>query len=224
VRRLICLAEADSTNRYLQSSPCLKPFTSVRALMQTAGRGRSERSWFSGRPGENLAFSVLLPYRTAAFGLLPAHVAIIVHEVLSRFVKTRIKWPNDIIAEGRKLAGILCESYSTQQNLFIAGIGINVQERNFPAELKKSATSLALLTGKIHDAGLLWLQLTRALVREFRRPRSAQEIIRAYNASAMRYHRRREYPAEVLEFETLLSDGRAVFRCGSERVTLEQAG
>jgi BirA family biotin operon repressor/biotin-[acetyl-CoA-carboxylase] ligase len=224
LRRLICLAETDSTNNWLRSRPSLQPFTSVRAVLQSAGRGRSERSWFSGKPGENLAFSMLLPYPTVAAGLFPAHVALILHEVLRRSVKTQIKWPNDIIAEGRKLAGILCESYSTEPNLFIAGIGINVQERNFPTELSESATSLALLTGKTHNVESLWLQLTRALMREFRRPRTAQEIIRAYNASAVRYHRRREYPGEVLEFETLLPDGRAAFMHGGERIVLDQAG
>ncbi|GAB4424229.1 MAG: hypothetical protein OHK0011_04710 [Turneriella sp.] len=166
---------------------------------------------------------MLLPYPTAATGLFPAHVAIVLYEVLSRSVKIQIKWPNDIVFEGRKLAGILCETYSIEQNLFIAGIGVNVAQRDFPASLRETATSLTQIAEKTYSAKSLWLKLTRALWHEFRRPRSAHEIILAYNPVAVRYHRRREYPGEVLEFQTLLTDGRAAFALGGERIVLDQA-
>lgn len=223
MRRLVCLAETDSTNNWLKCRPALQSFTSVRAVTQSAGRGRAERTWFSGQPGENLAFSVLLPYSAKAAGLFPAHVALVVHEVLTGYAKTQIKWPNDILAEGRKLAGILCETYSTEQNLFIAGIGVNVAQRDFPAELRETATSLTQIAEKTYSAESLWLKLTRALWREFRRPRNAHEIIRAYNPVAARYHRRREYPEDILEFETLLGDGRGVFMLAGQRIVLDQA-
>ncbi|HMV34519.1 MAG TPA: biotin--[acetyl-CoA-carboxylase] ligase [Turneriella sp.] len=223
MRRLVCLAETDSTNNWLKRQSALRAFTSVRAVLQSAGRGRAERSWFSGSPGDNLAFSILLPYDASLAGLLPAHVALVCHEVLSHWISTRIKWPNDILFEGRKLAGILCESFPAEQNLFIVGIGMNVAQRDFPPDLRDMATSLAQATGQLHDAGSLWLRLTRALWREFRRPRTAQEIIPAYDRVAVRYHRRREYPGEILEFETLLSDGRAAFLLGGERLMLDQA-
>ncbi len=223
MRRLVCLSETDSTNNWLKRQERLRPFTSVRALLQSAGRGRAERSWFSGDAGQNLAFSILLPYEPAQAGLLPAHVALVSHEVLSHHIPTRIKWPNDILFEGRKLAGILCESYPSQHNLFIVGIGINVGQRDFPPDLRAAATSLAQVTGQLHDAGTLWLYLTRALWREFRCPRTARQIIPAYNRVAVRYHSRREYPGEILEFETLLENGRAAFRLAGERLILDQA-
>lgn len=196
--------------------------------MQTAGRGRSagaggERFWFSGRPGDNLAFSLLVPYEPSHAGMLPAHAALVCQEVLGVWVKTRIKWPNDLLFEGRKLAGILCESFPAAKNLFVVGIGLNVAEQNFPPNLRECATSLFQITGKLFDANAIWLRLTRALWREFRRPRTPQQLVAAYNRVALRYHSRREFPGEILEFETLLQDGRAVFISHGARLVLDAA-
>ena len=223
MRRLICLTEVDSTNNWLRRRPGLRAYTSVRAELQLAGRGRAERSWFSGSAGDNLAFSLLLPYDAAGAGRLPAHVAIVLNEALARWASTRIKWPNDILSGNRKLAGILCENYPTMPGLFIVGIGVNVGQRNFPVELEQTATSLAMLTPCPPDVRALWLVLTRALWREFRRPRGVAQLLADYNRVAVRYHRRREYPGEVLEFATLLSDGRAEFMLADQRLVLDQA-
>lgn len=224
MRRLVLLAETDSTNTWLSSEPGLRAFTSVRALLQRAGYGRAGRLWFTGAPDENLAFSILLPYEPRQAGLLPAHAALVVNEVLGRCAATRIRWPNDIFFDGLKLAGILCQGYPAQQDQFVAGIGVNVAARAFPRGLIATATSLAQISPGAPEACSLWLMLTRAFWREFRHPRSAQQVVSGFNRVAVRYNRRREYPGEVLQFETLLGDGRAVFSMRGQRLVLDQAG
>lgn len=202
---------------------------SVRALQQTAGRGRNGRTWHSTK--NDLAFSMLLPYPKEHATFFPAHVALVLQRALERSdtpIPIRIKWPNDLVAQGKKLAGILCENFADRANLFIAGIGVNVGTTILPPELEGSATSLALL-GCTLDAKRLWLILTRALWHEFRAfsrdaaPRHLPQLIREYNRVAERYQKRRGYPGEVLEFSTLLDDGRGEFWLNGERLLLSAA-
>ena len=118
------------------------------ADFQTAGRGRLDHKWLSA-PGENLMLSAVLdvgnmpPDRVAT---LPLVVGLAVIEGLSPFLSKglfpRLKWPNDVLVEGRKLAGILCERHG---DTVIVGLGVNVKQRKFAPEIEKRATSLALL-------------------------------------------------------------------------------
>ena len=113
------------------------------ADVQTAGRGRLNHKWVSAE-GRNLTFSAVFDVS----GLEPGEIAtfplvagLAVAKALERFgVKPRIKWPNDILADGKKLCGILCELYGT---CIVCGIGLNVLQTRFPKTL--NATSLALL-------------------------------------------------------------------------------
>lgn len=99
----------------------------VGADEQTAGRGRRGRSW-QGEPGRALTFSVLLrpDVPPAGAGLLPLVVAVAVAEAIGP--DAGIVWPNDIVLEGRKVCGILCESSLDEAGVAwaVAGIGINV--------------------------------------------------------------------------------------------------
>lgn len=199
---------------------------SVRALQQTAGRGRNGRTWHGTE--NDLAFSMLLPYPKQHATFFPAHVALVLQRALERSAIPRtvkIKWPNDLVAQGKKLAGILCENFADCANLFIAGVGVNVGSTALPPELEGSAISLALL-GCTTNAKRLWLILTRALWHEFRAfSRDAAslhlpQLICEYNRVAERYQKRHDYPGEVLEFSTLLDDGRAEFWLNGERLLL----
>ena len=127
----------------------------VLADRQTAGRGRRGRSWAS-PAGVGLYTSVLLrpqqpparvPLLTLVAGL---GVAEAIEEVAG--VATRLKWPNDVVVEGRKVAGILAETASAdeQADHVVIGIGINVNHgpQDLPEELFPAATSLYLATGK----------------------------------------------------------------------------
>jgi BirA family biotin operon repressor/biotin-[acetyl-CoA-carboxylase] ligase len=116
----------------------------VLADRQTSGRGRQGRSWAS--PAGNLHLSLLLRPTLApeAWGVLPLAAGVAVREaVASLGVAADLKWPNDVLARGRKLAGILVETTSGADGLesAVVGIGVNVVEA--PAALGDEATALA---------------------------------------------------------------------------------
>lgn len=117
---------------------------------QAAGRGRRGRTWQSA-PGENLTCSIVVraglpPARTAPLTLA---VGLAVRRAVADRVEQAalVKWPNDVLVSGRKLAGILLESTfdGSPNPVVIAGVGINVAMRDVPRELAETATSLALL-------------------------------------------------------------------------------
>lgn len=116
---------------------------------QTAGRGRQGRSWDDAE-AEDLAVtfrveSVALPHPVR----LPAAVSLAILAVLEQTIDRRlqVKWPNDVLAGGAKLAGVLVDS-TNQPSVFAVGVGINVNRTRFPPELAETATSLSLLTGR----------------------------------------------------------------------------
>ena len=127
--------------------------TCVVAREQTAGRGRQGRTWAS-PPGEGLYVSVILrpTIRAAESPVLTLAAAVAVAETLKLDfeVTADIKWPNDVMASGRKICGILVESAIERDRLQYAvmGIGLNVAQREFPDEISAVATSLLIETGR----------------------------------------------------------------------------
>jgi BirA family biotin operon repressor/biotin-[acetyl-CoA-carboxylase] ligase len=127
--------------------------TCVLAREQTAGRGRHGRAWAS-PPGEGLYLSVILrpAIRAALSPVLTLAAAVAVAETLKLDfeVSADIKWPNDLMASGRKICGILVESAIEKDLLQYAvmGIGLNVAQREFPGEISATATSLLIETGR----------------------------------------------------------------------------
>lgn len=152
---LIYKETVDSTNLEIKRA-ALKGAghgTVVLAEKQTAGRGRRGRSWNS-PPGENLYFSLMLcpefPVKKAA--MLTIVMALSVAEAVRKEgLEAMIKWPNDVVADRKKVCGILTELYLKEDDSFyvIVGTGINVNQKRFPAEIKKTATSLAEQKGSI---------------------------------------------------------------------------
>ncbi len=136
---------------------------------QTAGKGRRGRSWCS-PPGLNLYFSAILrpelpPQRAPELTLV---TAIALAETLREAgVEARIKWPNDVQVEGKKIAGILTELSADQDRVHyvIVGVGVNLnaQDADFPPELKPLATSLYEARGERVPRALftaaLWTRL-----------------------------------------------------------------
>lgn len=123
----------------------------VIAREQTAGRGRQGRSW-SSPPGEGLYLSLVLrpQIRAADSAIVTLAAAVAVAETLKLDfeVPADIKWPNDVLASGRKICGILVESaiQNDQLQYAVMGIGVNIAQRSFPSDI--SATSLLLETGR----------------------------------------------------------------------------
>ena len=136
--------------------------TVVVADQQLAGRGRRGRTWRA-PAGTSLLASILVRPRLA-HSLLPTlslTTAVAAAEALRRVtgVDARLKWPNDVIVAGRKIAGILLESrlggaepgganQAGAAVVTVIGVGINLGQREFPSDLAASATSVALETGR----------------------------------------------------------------------------
>jgi len=118
----------------------------VLADEQTGGRGREGRSWSS--PPGGLYLSVLLRPVQVAAGLLPLAAGLAVAEAVAAEagVTAELKWPNDVVASGRKLAGVLSEASTGGSGLewVVVGIGVNVASV-LPEDLRATATSLAEL-------------------------------------------------------------------------------
>src|SRR5687767_289106 len=121
------------------------------AREQTRGRGRLDRSWHSARDAGLYLSIVLRPrFELASWPLINLAAALAVHDAIFRTcdLKVDIKWPNDVCVRDQKLCGILAETVETEIGLAaIVGIGINLRDENFPAELKPHATSLRSATG-----------------------------------------------------------------------------
>lgn len=115
--------------------------TLVTADDQTAGRGRQGRVW-TAPPGAAVLMSLVIRDVQA---LLPLAAAVAVCEAAEEAtpVSARVKWPNDVWIEGRKLAGILIEG-RPQEGWAVLGVGVNVGTEQFPEELRGVATSLTL--------------------------------------------------------------------------------
>ena len=115
--------------------------TLVTADEQRAGRGRQGRAW-TAAPGSAVLMSVVLRELN---DLLPLAAAVAVCEAAEATapVECRVKWPNDVWIERRKVAGILVEG-RPQEGWAVLGVGLNVGEQRFPRELAGIATSLAL--------------------------------------------------------------------------------
>jgi BirA family biotin operon repressor/biotin-[acetyl-CoA-carboxylase] ligase len=119
--------------------------TVVTADEQTAGRGRQGRSW-TAPPGSALLFSAIVRPLGKRHPLLPLAVPLAVCETAERLrpgVACKVKWPNDVHLDGRKLAGILIEA-RPQEEWAVLGIGLNltIPGDEFPEELRERATSL----------------------------------------------------------------------------------
>jgi len=159
-----------STNAHLRELACagVPPFTIVIAEEQSAGRGREGRSWHS-PSGSGLWLSVLLslePKRTV--GVLPLAVGVAVAIAIERLTDVRVglKWPNDVLVDSRKVAGILCESTGDSGELVAVGIGVNLRRSTFgfPADLERSMGFLEELA----DRRITEPDLTKAIVDELK--------------------------------------------------------
>lgn len=120
-------------------------WTAVLADEQTGGRGREGRRWTS--PPGGLYLSVLLRPAFVAVGLLPLAAGVAAAEAAGEFgVRAELKWPNDVLAGGRKLAGVLAEAASGPRGVEWVSLGIGVNVRlsaaALPAELRGSVAAL----------------------------------------------------------------------------------
>jgi BirA family biotin operon repressor/biotin-[acetyl-CoA-carboxylase] ligase len=151
-QNFIKLLAVDSTNTFLKNllskSEPLPEGTVIMADHQFAGRGQQENIW-QAEPGKNLTISILLKPKFLPLEkqfLLNMAISIAINRALSKFVSNGIsvKWPNDIYYFDKKLGGILIENTIVGNVIKAAviGIGLNVNQKEFSAELNLKATSL----------------------------------------------------------------------------------
>ena len=173
-REIIYFRETDSTNtraKYLAGEGAPEG-TVVVAEMQAQGRGRKGRSWFS-PAGEGIYTSVILrppmPPNEAPKLTLMASVAVAEALLSLTSLKIKIKWPNDILITGRKVAGILTEISTDMDRIdyVVIGVGVNVNtpRKGLRPDIRQTATSVFMETGKAFPriallrAFLEWLEI-----------------------------------------------------------------
>ena len=142
------------------------------AREQTRGRGRLDRGWHSPKDA-GLYFSVILrpSFEIDRWPLIGLAAALAVFDALENACDLRadIKWPNDIVVDDRKLAGILAETVETPDGAAVVlGVGINLTSENVPLELSESATSIAAMNdSRPIDRDSLSAELIKSLSRRY---------------------------------------------------------
>jgi BirA family biotin operon repressor/biotin-[acetyl-CoA-carboxylase] ligase len=131
---------------------------------QTRGRGRQQREWHD-EPGADLAVTfrvaVALPQPLALPAALPVAVLQAIEPLAGQ--RLRLKWPNDLFLDGRKLCGVLVDAGVGGPDTYAIGVGVNCNRTRFPPDLEYRATSLARVTGHEIDRGVLLVGIARQL-------------------------------------------------------------
>lgn len=168
--KILSFDSIDSTNTYAKNlcTEEMQNGTVIIAEEQTQGRGRFNRKWQSEK-GNNLTFSIILQptIQLENIGLLPICTGGAIAKAIERHLdlKTECKWPNDILIAGKKVCGILIESFLSNnfKNRFVLGVGINVNQEIFSDDIINTATSLKLSDGKTVDRILLLTDVLTSL-------------------------------------------------------------
>lgn len=162
-RTVVCFAETDSTNIRAKNlaEQGVKHGTLAVADMQHTGKGRRGRGWISAA-GTSIYMSLILrpafpPSRAPMLTLLMAYSAAqAIRE--QEALEVMIKWPNDLVLNGKKICGILTEMSAEIDyiNHVVIGIGVNTNEESYPEEIRETATSLRIEKGsKVKRADLI---------------------------------------------------------------------
>ncbi len=170
--QIITLKEVDSTNNYLRSLPADEVKNEIVvavAKKQTAGRGQRGNSWES-EPGKNLTFSILLHptfLEARQQFILSQAIALSIKEVLYDYVRSphpRIKWPNDIYWNKKKLGGLLIENDLTGKHIdrCIIGVGVNLNQEHFTSDAP-NPVSVWQITGHATES----LTILRKIMQRF---------------------------------------------------------
>ena len=179
--RIIKLDAIDSTNTYLKKISMSDPVEDglvVVAKLQTNGRGQMGTKWNS-QDAKNLTFSVFKNVSfvgvSKQFYISMAVSLAMYHALYGLGIKNlRVKWPNDILADNKKIAGILIENVIKQHTITgsIIGIGLNVHQTDF-ADLP-AASSLLLLSGRVYDLDEVLAQILKHIDIQFNRLKNHQ--------------------------------------------------
>ncbi|MCI9277266.1 MAG: biotin--[acetyl-CoA-carboxylase] ligase [Lachnospiraceae bacterium] len=171
--------------------------TLIVADMQTAGRGRKGKGW-SSPAGTNVYFTLILKpdYDVEQASMVTLVMGMAVAEGIRATcgVDARIKWPNDIVAGGRKLCGMLAEMSVEREfiHYVVVGVGINVKEQVFPEEIADTATSLWQECGRKVSRGQLIVNVMKAFEARYKvfcGSRSLSGLVEEYNGMLVNKNR-----------------------------------
>ena len=175
--KVIKLEKVDSTNNYAKLN--IENFadkTIIHALSQTAGRGRLTRSWVDLGEG-NLFMSIVLKPSDSfdeVYSNITQYLSVSLCKVFESYgLKPEIKWPNDVLINGKKIAGILSETVMTGSVLkgIVLGVGVNLNadSKDVNSIPDKIATSLNLEVGKNVDLDVFMTELTEEFFKNYDR-------------------------------------------------------
>ena len=169
---IVKLDAIDSTNDYLKDlvrSQSVENYAVVTAERQTNGKGQRGSTW-SSESGKNLIMSMLIRNfivaDTTMFDLNIAISLAVQHALETLEIpKLKIKWPNDIMSDGKKIGGILIENSFKGDNSIesVVGIGLNVNQIEF--ENLPQASSLAIISGSTFDREIVLNQIVKEIIR-----------------------------------------------------------
>jgi BirA family transcriptional regulator, biotin operon repressor / biotin---[acetyl-CoA-carboxylase] ligase len=181
------------------------------AEQQTAGRGRGAHAWHSEQSAGIYCSVVLRPALPPSEALILSLAAgLAVHAAVQQLdsrVTPDLKWPNDLLIDGKKFCGILTEmnAEATRVRYVVVGIGINVNQASFPAELQPAATSLRMATGSEWSRVELCAALLKSLDHEYRelltKPDARKSILRRFGERSSSAHGRQVQVEENGGFE-----------------------
>ena len=204
-QNFIRLSEVDSTNNFLKTrasnSEPLPEGTVIMADHQYSGRGQQNNVWYTA-PGLNLTFSLYLCPSFLPIGkqfLLNMAISVGIRNGLRHFAgaELQVKWPNDLYYQGKKLGGVLIENMlsGSLYKASIIGIGLNVNQVDFPAELLSRATSLGkILQEHVNLNGLLGVLCSHIEVQYLKLKQGNYESLRKdYLAGLFRFEELAEY-------------------------------
>ncbi len=217
-QKIIVLEQIGSTNDYLKSQLSnfkpLPEWTAIMARHQTHGRGQRGNVW-TVPPNKNITVSTLLYPKFLSLQdhfLLNMLISLgIIDWLKSLKIDAEIKWPNDILLNGKKIAGILIENSSTSKaiNHAIIGIGINVNQQEFPAEIKATASSILKETGnEIHDLVKACEDLLQSIQNKYDAFKSEkitqEELLNLYNKLLFQRDIPAIYTSNDIQFEGII--------------------
>jgi len=152
-RRFWYFRSLSSTNRYLQQTDGVRLSDGLVCLTdyQTKGRGQFGRSWDS-TDGENLTFSMVFrPTSDVSLQLISLTAMLAMNETIKNTIScdSKIKWPNDLIVSGKKVAGMLteCRYNGKKRDRILVGLGVNVNQTQFSTSIQRAAISLKQVSG-----------------------------------------------------------------------------
>lgn len=147
--RVLIFDSVDSTQeiakKIIIEKKNIQEFLGIMALEQKNGKGRRGANWFSSYQ-ESFIFSLILPYSSHSHHLPLLLSAAAIETIRKKMgLLVSLKWPNDLYFQNQKIGGALAENY---EQFTIAGIGINLNQKKFPPEIEKKASSLFQITQK----------------------------------------------------------------------------